>query len=467
MFTYDFDHLAGAERFEILLASPLVHQIAELLPVQGITTKPAKLDNVAMLALGAATVMWGSDATAEAELRYAWPRIRLLAERYGARVPVDPPSVQLFRDYRQRFLTAAVVESLSLELEDQAVGVAIALGLLPEDEIDLLDPSALNVIAADGFWLAEASSVGRMVHDDHINAMAPHRSRGKTTSRVCDFDDQGKVHGYFFIDFQVRGPEPRRKVCLSTMPASMGKEMAVVEAGVRRLRSSLGKRFAAFVYDGAMRGKHHKLFRTLGILTVNKPHGTKKLDQFQTFKGKVVDDKVVITRTVGEGCVVQLDVTAGLLWQLERRSDGRHYRKRVLEAREVRMTETTRGAFEWEQDFNLICDVCHEDHLITLDPNGTLKASSKTINLAETLRILPTNGSLAMRETYGLRNGTEAYHRQLKTDTGYGDRAGSFARHHVGLDTLLFQLAKNALAYAEHGPTELVRPNFTVDGVRW
>ena len=465
MFTYDFDHLAGPERFEILLASPLVHQMAQTLPVQGTKTKPAKLDNVAMLALGAATVMWGSDATAEAELRYAWPRVRKVAERHGVRVPEGPPSVQLFRDYRQRFLTPAVVEALALDLESQAVGVAIALGLLPERECDLMDPSGLNVIAADGFWVSEASSVGREVYDPHIKAKMSHPSRAKKEPRHCDFDDQGKTHGYCFTDFQVRGPEPRRKVCLTTMPVPRGNEMVMVEEVVRRLSAVLGERFGAFVYDGAMRGIHHEIFRKLGILTVNKPHGTRGLTQFDQFANKVVASQKVIDHVFSTGCVAQLDVTAGLFWQLEKGGDGQLRRNRVLEQIAVRKTKYGE-VFVWEVDLNLRCDDCGGEHLLTVDPNGTLSARGRRVNLAEAFRILPTNGSPAMRATYGLRNGTEAYHRQLKTDTGYGDRAGSFARHHVTLDMLLFLLAKNALAYAEHGPTELVRPNFTVEGVR-
>ena len=463
IYTYDFDHLATAEKIEILMASPLVHQAAALLPEQGMTTKPAATDRVGTLVLAMATVLWGRDARSDNEVRYAWSRLAKVAADNGIPMPSDPLRVSHFTDYRRRFCTPAVVSAFGRALEDQARSVAIDLGLFPLGSIDLLNPNATNVIVADGYWVAEASSVGRTVYDLHLGKAVVHPSRSKTGNpRLAEFDDVGRTHGYCFIDYQVRGLAKRLIVCLGVEPAPMGDELTTVMAGVKRHRQALGERFGVFVYDGAFSGKHHIEVRELGVLSVTKPKGTKSLSQWEKLRNTPTTNlNKVIDWTFDTGCTAQLEVAAGLMWQLTKDMQSRFVRTRVLDRTAVRIVAA--GDRErWEVDLVVRCEQCGQHHTLTVDPNVKMATRKGTVNLPEQFRILPANGGDAMRTIYGLRNNSEAFHRQLKTDTNYGDRAGSLARHHVELDMLLFMLAKNALAWAEHGGTILARQNYSL-----
>lgn len=157
MGNYDFDNgLAVGERLVILADDPVFRSAAELLPKQGEVTKKALLSTVGTLVIGAATVLYGSDRKADAELKYQWPRIGNELRRAGVADNVESVNSDHFRNYRDTHLSSEHLQSWSKDVMPMWVGVAQHLGLLeksgstiPEDE-NWFDPNQASTIVADG-----------------------------------------------------------------------------------------------------------------------------------------------------------------------------------------------------------------------------------------------------------------------------------------------------------------------------
>lgn len=100
---YEFDRgLAMGQRLEILAKDPLFSALAaELAPPLGVRTKGSVTDAKGMLLFGAATVLFGSDRSAEAEVAYQWNRLQPALKRAGVAVSADSPTASSWRYYRE------------------------------------------------------------------------------------------------------------------------------------------------------------------------------------------------------------------------------------------------------------------------------------------------------------------------------------------------------------------------------
>lgn len=218
------------------------------------------------------------------------------------------------------------------------------------------------------------------------------------------------------------------------------------------LVDACGDGLRGFVYDGAMRGTHHRRYRCLGLLTINLPKGMDSRTDWEKGLNKLVgkDAHVIAVRFPG-GCTHYLNVAYGCFYELERTALGRWTRIRVLEHVGGRRIPTGDG-YRWELDVAIHCD--HgADHLWTIDPNGYLASNKngKGVYLAEQLRIITPNNGDQFKVLYGVRNNAEAHNRLVRTDLGMGSRARSYVRKDHEIDRVLVCLFNNVLAYAEHG----------------
>lgn len=453
---YCFGNLSLGEKLELFANSPLAHQLALSLPAQGKNGRPALTTTVGTLTVGLASVLAGSDRRADAELRHLWPILRPRLVEAGVPLPEAPITTQHFRDYRQRHLTAEVLTEFHAAFEDQAMGLAKALGLLEDHGEPLLAPSPTQLVFGDGAWFTPASDVGhleRRHRGKEKGKLEPHPSRSRFgCPRTCDYDTRGRAYGYNHVTLYVRGPLPRLRVVLALRPAPNGEELVGMEEMLARLVGAFGDGLRGFVYDGAMRGKHHQLYRHLGLLTVNLPKGMDSRTDWKKGLNKLVGKNAhIIAAQFPEGCTHYLNVAYGCFYELERTALGRWARIRVLQHVGGRRIPTGEG-YRWELDVAIHCD--HgEDHLWTIDPNGYLRSNKtgKGVYLAEQLRIITPNNGDQFKILYGVRNNAEAHNRLVRTDLGMGNRSRSYARKDHEIDRLLVCLFNNALAYAEHG----------------
>src|SRR5690606_11093505 len=89
-------HLAVGERVEVLAMNPgfsaWAEEVTRTAGGYGSKTKKSVTDPKGMLLFGAASVMYGSDRAAAAELRYAWPLLIPKLKRAGVSVSDTAPN---------------------------------------------------------------------------------------------------------------------------------------------------------------------------------------------------------------------------------------------------------------------------------------------------------------------------------------------------------------------------------------
>lgn len=456
---YDFNEgLAKVEQLEVLIGSPLLRLSRPLLPHQGMTTKPSAAEPAALLVVGAATIVLGSDRAADRELRAHWSRIRDAFRSEGYRVPDRPLRSQQFRDYRDRVLEGSLPGSWKDEMRDRYLGLAVTLGLFPESDAAWTELPTTGVVTSDGTWFAAASQV-----------TSPKRSRSKYGNPrvVTDADRNNKYDkkgtGYMFCITSVRGDRARQRVVLDVAHAPKSAELDVVIPTALRLRDQLGDRFRCFVFDGAMRGTHHRHLRGAGLLTVNKPAGIRRADQWKLHRDTPVGEGAkVLDLDWGCRCRHLVTVTAGMFWELEEAANGGFRRRRILEVADVRRIPVDDG-FRWEMDFTVRCP--DGDHTFTCDPNATLRCADgkallnggdlrygSEVNLSETLRIVQPNDD-KFRSLYGRRNDSESGNKNAKFDFELGKRARSYTRERHETDLWIYSLLANSLVWEEHRRT--------------
>ena len=476
---YRFNSLARFERLEIVAHDPGFHLIAASLPQTGTVTKPSLTSTAGKLLLGVATVLYGSDADATAELRHDWTRIRALFESVGIPAPVAPLEARHFRDFRDEFLQddgglRTHLETVKSVLRDVAIGQAAEMGLLhgkdwnvAEDNNSWAEVPSERVVMGDGTWMSEMYL--KDAHDAHQRKGSKKKSyrqvrltRSKNGERrySIDADHRGRAHGYAHLLMSVRGKQKRRMIVLDVERCPNGNEMEMVEASLKRLTSKLPEVDLGFVYDGAMQGTHHaKLREHFGLFTLNQANGFDGYD-YQVLHGQhrsatkaKTDQILTATASNGECCELRTEMHAGTLFRVEHNPVTNTTRRgRHLEHGEVRRFKKPDGSYRWELDIEWVCLSHSETHRVTLDPNSTINGRS----LAQGLRLIQQD-TPEFRRVYGIRNAAESLNQQLKSSVMRNYRARSTNGERHELDLLLGVIAMNAAAWAEHAPNSRCR----------
>lgn len=453
---YDFNMgLSQVERLEVLIESPLLQMLRLELPTYGMSTKPSMSEPAALLVVGAATLICGSDRAADRELSAHWQRLERVFLAAGYRVPAKPLRSQHFRDYRDVILGGELPEQLKAATRALFAGLAVEIGLFPISRSAWSEPHLDGIVSSDGTWFQAASEV---------SGLETSRSRTGCPRVLNDTDRKNnRGRGYMFCITSIRGSEPRKRVVLDIAHAPKSAEMDVVVPSVLRLHDELGDRFRCFVYDGAMQGKDHRRLREAGLVTVNKPKGVRRLDQWERFRDSEVGGEAkVLELDMGCGHRHLVTATAGVLWDLEPTADGRYRRRRILEVSALRRLGPVDGRYSWELALVIRCP--HGDHVHTLDPNakvpcatgealrqagdGPLKYRS-TLNLSDKLRVIQVNDE-NFAAIYGRRNDSESGNNSAKFDFGLGHRARSYTVQRHDSDMWIYALLANALVWKEH-----------------
>lgn len=469
---YDFDlGLAQVERLEVLIASPLLAAVTPDLPVTGEKTKRSSGEAAALIVVGAATLICGSDRAATRELRAHWPRLRAAFDAAGIRVSGVPLGATEFRTYRDDLLGGALPESVKKAMRELFVGLALELGLFPKVDAPWNEPDPDGVPSADGTWVkayAEAGGEYGSASDavsgdaDRFNAVKWKGNRGRKPSK--DAERRNKTSwGYNFCIVSVRGDgkRHRQRVVLDIARAVDGDELAAAVPAFLRLKGCLGDRLRCVVYDGAMRGTHHLELRAAGMVTVNKPRGIRKLDQWKQHCGtRLGKSAKVFELPISCRCDHLFNVVGGMMWEARRTPLGLTRAVEPLPVTSLdRHGPDGDGVYSWTMKLRVPCS--EGDHVVEIDPNATLpsitvkalqsdaKRSRAKTNLAEDLRMVQMRQEV-FRPVYGRRNDSESGNKTLKTDYGHGKRAKSVTAARVDFDLWMFALLHNALVLREH-----------------
>ena len=445
MSEYNFNQaLTTVEMLEILVADPVFRVVCNELPWYegGRAGRPPVGDRATVMAMGAATVVCGSDRRGEAEVHAQWDRLRASLAREGWAPSERPPTSQNFRDYRERFLTQEVLEHLRSALRVMDIRRAQPLGYLndPSESWMSFEPTA--TLIADGTWFAPASEVGLV---PEVESRALHQPR---TSEGADV--RGKARGYAHVAVVVRGRAERSALILDVVRAPGGVEMDVVVDACERIHDLVGLGFRYLVYDGAMEGTHLERLAAMGVLGVNKPKGIRAKGQWEIHLGsKVAANRPLVALDLGE-CRHLVTFASGLAWGVRENASGELVRERTLEHQDVRMVSGPQGS-HFEVDLMLWCQ--QGPHYLTWRTNQTLPSlNGGHVNLSSQLRAIPPNEKVFW-QIYGQRNAIESLFRVWKDKLGMGRRARSFTARAHEVDLLLTRLIYNALTWAEHRPS--------------
>ena len=440
MRTYDldFDNLSVVDRLELLMSSPQLAAVADVLPSIGSKTKPSLTDTRGTLIVGAASFLFGNDRKADAELRSQWDRIKTNMHDHGIAAPDQPLKTNVFRRYRDTHIKEQdVLNGITEVFRQTSIGMAQQIGLFGETDPEtntLLEPSATNTLYADGTYYKAASET------------RPDEEGRSVPQADTIFKGYGHNHVFFFA----RGPKKRSRLVLAVAKEVGGAEMGVVVDQSIAIKSLLGDRLHGLVYDGALCGDHKRELAKYAIPTINKPDGTRTVFVWRHARNTAIGRDAHIFDIEHDGCVHRTNLTDGVWWQLERGDVGAWYRKNAIEYVDARQIP---GSFEL--DLALPCPNSPGGfHIETVDAMARLKSANKKgsrISIPDQTSLIAMNNPL-FRKIYGIRNDSESHFQLIKHCIGNGLRAQSFNVQRHELDLILASMAVNAAAWTEHGP---------------
>lgn len=458
---YPFANLSPREKFEIVAFDPSVQILAAELPIPDRVTKPMATNAIGLVLLGLASIIFDSDARADAVLRSEWDHFRKVFDAVGARTSSKPLNLNMFRYWRDDMTSPSDLETLNHTLESVlshlAVGQARDIGLLDAAPWDgsgddgWLSVPRERVVMADGTWFKELATKDRRPSE---RTKRTTRSANKVPRESEGVDSRGRAHGYAHTVMAVRGDKPNQHIVLGITRAHGGNEMEPVLAKAARLRDAIPDVELGFVYDGAMRGVHRRYLRVdLGMLAINKRHGSDGFKYRQCVGREVTSSAsqfdITLHGTDGSPCKHHLAITEGVCFRTDRNHIGKLTYGTALPVEYVHRHSASDPdeSFGWTVGFSVRCDQHDDWHVLEVDPNLT---KFHGIYLPEHLLMVPPSHDEFWR-IYGYRNAAESMMNYLKFAVMDRDCAASFTARRHEFDLLLAVTITNALAWAQHG----------------
>ena len=424
---------------EAVLASPLIHELATVVPHRRVG-RTARHPVALHLAWAVLARGFGSGNRLDAEIARSdlWPQI---IERYNESAAAHPDGVlvsanidRLYADThrhtRDRFCEPDNLDRLTEAFTAASVDLARDIGLLNSTTRgSRTHPNALNAIYGDGTILRPIYR-GDDGHRSDPDAVTHHRH-------------DGTVVGTKLVHFAVRGPEPHRRIMLAVghVPEP-GREAEHSVGLIRRIHQHAGDGISAVVYDGAFRGTHHhEIMTDLGVVVVNKPHGTRSNRPRTLTLGTWTHS----TRA-GE-CEHALVAHGGNVCDATLDDAGNATLSDPLERAQVRRYERPDNRYRFSLGVKVRCAAGNFTAWISPHPGP----GDTTAGRADQLRLISPHEP-RFDELYGLRNDSEAINANYKSTHVY-DRAPVLGWRRQLLDLLAWSILNNATAWWHHAPS--------------
>jgi hypothetical protein len=363
--------------------------------------------------------------------RFLLDRYNTAAEAHPEGITVSPHLDRLYADThrhtRDRLCTDDVLDELTRAFTAASADLARSVGLLQPSAIgSRTKPGATCTIYGDGTILRPIYR-GEPGHRADPDAAVHHRH-------------DGAVVGTKLVHFAARGPEPHRRVVLAVdRVADPGREAESSVELVRRIHAHAPDGIAAVVYDGAFRGTHHnQLMTDLGLIVINKPHGTRSKKPRTLPLGTWTHDTAAgpcehsLVSHGGDVCDATLDDT------------GKTTLSDPLERNQVRRYERPGGRYRFSLGIKVRCSA--GDFVAWISPHPG--PGDATAGRADQLRLISPHEPL-FSELYGLRNDSEAINANYKSTHVY-DRAPVLGWRRQLLDLLAWSILNNSIAWWHH-----------------
>ena len=421
---------------DAILTCPLVHTLGAAVPPRRVGRQP-RHPAAMHLAWAALARGVGSGNRLDAEIARGdlWERFltryntaaRTHPDGVTAREHLDRLYADTHRHTRDRFCGDDTLDTLCAAFSAASVQLARDVGLLlPAGIGSRTRPGATCTIYGDGTILRPIYR-GEPGHRVDPDALVHHRH-------------DGAVVGTKLIHFPVRGPEAHRRILLAVgHVAEPGREADCSVELIRRIHSHAPEGISAVVYDGAFRGTHHHTLMTdLGILVVNKPHGTRSKKPRTLPLGTWGHD------TTAGRCEHALVSHGGDVCDATLDDAGKTTLSDPLERTQVRRYERPGDRYRFTLGVKVRCGAGDFTAWISPHPGP----GDTTCGRADQLRLIPPHEEL-FDELYGLRNDSEAINANYKA-THVHDRAPVLGWRRQLLDLLAWSILNNSLAWWHH-----------------
>jgi hypothetical protein len=490
--------LTTAEQIEAIFTHPTLYRLAAAVPFRQPVGRPPLHPAWSLLGYGVLARVFRSGARTEAELASpgVWPRILDLVEQVRHTHPdLDIPAGNSkrapdwagWKNARNRYFTEPEVLALMQDVfSEAAVEQAHQFGLLTANGPgSLCHPDSTRVVYGDGTVIrpmyrppAATRSTDPTTGEVTITYLDPDGNQIDKPTRRFDPDaadyhgHTGSVHGQNYVGLYVRGTQAHQRVVLAVdrVPRP-GLEADTATARFQHIHPLLGAGVQAFVYDGAIRGKHiDQLMTTCGVLVINKVHGTgagrastnaakntpPKPTKAKPTKAKASRKTPARRRPRqpharwftlgtwehhtpdGTACPHHLAAIDGAVHEVTLDDAGAPTPLTRLERRQVKRPRRSTGRYHFNVGYEVPCPAAGA-FLAWVTPHA--EPGDNEHRRADAVRVIP-EGDTDFAVLYGLRNDSESFNSQLKR-TLLVDRAMSLGAQRQLLDVLCFAVLNN------------------------
>lgn len=441
--------LTKGEMLRFVLEEEFIWELGEAVPARepGSAGRPRQYPEWVMFLFDAMVTIHTSARKASAEICERWDLIREAAQR---RYPEDPtmwpaerpPARHHWQYAKKRLRSEQILNIAVAAFEKRSAELAVEVGLCdPSGAGSVPHPDERRVMTGDGKVIAPLYKAKRGTpRVDRATGEIVGRKKADPTAELHVTGGGHPAYGNKFVMIATRGPEWHSRIVLSVdHVAGKGAEVATALGCVERIRPRLPGA-QALLYDGAMRGSHHrKLMREAGLPVISPPTAAKA----EAGDAERVEKRVFIETLEVDGELVHLYALGGQLGLLDFDGDGNEVfvplaRVNVLQRRNL--DDTSR----WYGEYRL--PPSHGSTLIRVRADTTEEDRRRGLNRSENFRLFPP-GDPDYERLYSIRSDIESNNRQLD-DTLWLGRAHSVGAEAQLLDLLGYGLVFNSVASA-------------------
>lgn len=447
----DSEQRTQPQRIADCLDDPLIYEMAELLPAPASRGCPRQYPAVVYVLLAALMTVTGSKRSAVGTLdARQWRAVRASIRRNAGRttaalLPVTPPSRGQFL-YAEEKLLAPSIELLQDLFEQRAVQQALHQGLFPEGAArNWVRPERRQLLVGDA-TVPKAPS--KAEHAFTVNATTGEMRRHRVDPAARLYYENGEkekrlARGTKWFFASARDDGYWQRVILVVRHVAGGDYEDEAAVAVRSF-TQLSRRLPGcmgVIYDGAFRGVHRDTLARLGLLVINKQHGSVKPRAYELLRfGRCRHDlwcdqgRIAERVLLDDGTSTLIPVPVSRLEHRQGRTKSRWYHLLQIPCRH--------GAHPYR--VQVAITTTPADRIGTDPATGRrLKSDAeRDFHRAEHLQQIPES-TLTHQQLYPYRSDSESVHNQLDQSM-WNNRMISYGLERQKVFLLGFALAQNA-----------------------
>ncbi|MGQ4363565.1 hypothetical protein [Streptomyces sp. SAS_272] len=447
----DKEQRTQPQRIADCLDEPLIYEMAEHLPAPASRGCPRQYPAVVYLLLATLMTVTGSKRSAVGTLdSKQWRAVRASVRRNAGRtaaalLPLTAPSRFQFQ-YAELKLLAPSIELLQDLFERHAVQQALSQGLFPEDATrNWVRPARSQLLVGDA-TVPKAPS--KAEHPFTVDTTTGEMRRHRVDPAARLYYENGEkekrlARGTKWFFASARDDGYWQRVILAVRHVAGGDyedEAAVAVRSFTQL-SRLLPGCMGVIYDGAFRGVHRDVLARLGLLVINRQHGSVKPRAYELLRlGRCRHDlwcnqgRIAERVLLDDGTSTLIPVPISRLEHRQGRTKSRWYHLLQIPCRHGAHTYRVQVGITTTPDDRMAKD--------SATGRRFKSDSERGFHRAEHLQQIPES-TLTHQQLYPYRSDSESVHNQFDQSL-WNDRMISYGLERQKVFALSFALAQNA-----------------------